>query len=300
MVTARVSALRGTGVAELEEAIVERVMRGAPVSEDAFMARRRHVEALKRALAALRPGRDPPDRGQRGRARGRGAPRMRRTRSVRSRERSQRKTYLRTYSPASASGNEGEIPPKDAGLADLLDRRKRTVRCVRTAHRTEGVRKAIERRRHLRCSLRISRHVVIPAVERQPRLHGNTRHGRTQRKIGYRRGSRSPDVFPVCDARCRAHAVGHPTRTSAVRLVWLMYRLMQSSVAGLRRRISQSAFLTSTTGRVRISYVVTSARWASGSSRLRSPGGVAMRRSWRARISLARSTWRRRCRPARA
>ena len=53
MATARVSALKGIGLADLEEAIVGRVIRGAPVSEDAFMARRRHVDALKRALAAL-------------------------------------------------------------------------------------------------------------------------------------------------------------------------------------------------------------------------------------------------------
>ena len=51
--TARVSALRGFGLAELEESIVARVMRGAPISEDAFMARRRHVDALGRALGAL-------------------------------------------------------------------------------------------------------------------------------------------------------------------------------------------------------------------------------------------------------
>ena len=53
MLTARVSALKGIGLAELEEAIVGRVMRGSTVSEDAFMARRRHVGALRRALAAL-------------------------------------------------------------------------------------------------------------------------------------------------------------------------------------------------------------------------------------------------------
>ena len=53
MLTARVSALMGIGLAELEEAIVGRVMRGWTVSEDAFMARRRHVDALRRALAAL-------------------------------------------------------------------------------------------------------------------------------------------------------------------------------------------------------------------------------------------------------
>ena len=51
--TAWVSALEGTGLAELEEAIVERVMSGAESCEDAFMARRRHVDALQRALAAL-------------------------------------------------------------------------------------------------------------------------------------------------------------------------------------------------------------------------------------------------------
>ena len=51
--TARVSALKGTGLAELEEAIVECVVHGPAVSEDAFMARRRHVGALARALAAF-------------------------------------------------------------------------------------------------------------------------------------------------------------------------------------------------------------------------------------------------------
>ena len=51
--TARVSALKGIGLAELEEAVVKCVVRGAPVSEDAFMARRRHVDALGCALAAL-------------------------------------------------------------------------------------------------------------------------------------------------------------------------------------------------------------------------------------------------------
>ena len=51
--TARVSALKGIGLAELEEAIVERVTRGPAVCEDVFMARRRHVDALARALAAL-------------------------------------------------------------------------------------------------------------------------------------------------------------------------------------------------------------------------------------------------------
>ena len=51
--TARVSALKGIGLAELEEAIVGRVMRGSTDSEDAFMARRRHVDALRRTCAAL-------------------------------------------------------------------------------------------------------------------------------------------------------------------------------------------------------------------------------------------------------
>ena len=51
--TARVSALKGIGLAELEEAIVERVTRGPAVCEDVFMARRRHVDALARALAAF-------------------------------------------------------------------------------------------------------------------------------------------------------------------------------------------------------------------------------------------------------
>ena len=53
MPTARVCALEGSGLAELEEAIVERVMRGTTVCEDAFMARRRHLDALERALAAI-------------------------------------------------------------------------------------------------------------------------------------------------------------------------------------------------------------------------------------------------------
>ena len=51
--TARVCALEGSGLAELEEAIVERAMRGTTACEDAFMARRRHVDALERALAAV-------------------------------------------------------------------------------------------------------------------------------------------------------------------------------------------------------------------------------------------------------
>ena len=51
--TARVSALRGTGLAELEEAIVGCVLRGDADCEDAFIARRRHLDALERALAAL-------------------------------------------------------------------------------------------------------------------------------------------------------------------------------------------------------------------------------------------------------
>ena len=50
---AHVSALEGIGLAELEDAIVERVTRGPVVCEDVFMARRRHVDALARALAAL-------------------------------------------------------------------------------------------------------------------------------------------------------------------------------------------------------------------------------------------------------
>ena len=48
-----VSALTGAGLAGLEEAIVEHVTRGPAVCEDAFMARRRHLDALARALAAL-------------------------------------------------------------------------------------------------------------------------------------------------------------------------------------------------------------------------------------------------------
>ena len=53
MPTARVCALKGTGLAALEQAIVERVMQGSTVCEDAFMARSRHVNALERAFAAL-------------------------------------------------------------------------------------------------------------------------------------------------------------------------------------------------------------------------------------------------------
>ena len=53
MPIARVSALDGSGLAELEEAIVERVMRGTTAREDAFMARRRHLDALERVSAAL-------------------------------------------------------------------------------------------------------------------------------------------------------------------------------------------------------------------------------------------------------
>ena len=53
MPTARVSALKGFGLAELEEAIVGCVTRGPMVHEDAFIARRRHVDALERAFAAL-------------------------------------------------------------------------------------------------------------------------------------------------------------------------------------------------------------------------------------------------------
>ena len=51
--TAHVSALKGTGIVELEEAVVQRAMAGTMISGDAFMARRRHVDALERALAAL-------------------------------------------------------------------------------------------------------------------------------------------------------------------------------------------------------------------------------------------------------
>ena len=51
--TARVSALKGLGLAALEAAIVECVTRGPAVCEDVFMARRRHVDALARTLAAL-------------------------------------------------------------------------------------------------------------------------------------------------------------------------------------------------------------------------------------------------------
>ena len=49
----RVSALEGIGIARLEGAMVERVTHGPAVWEDAFMARRRHVDALTLALAAL-------------------------------------------------------------------------------------------------------------------------------------------------------------------------------------------------------------------------------------------------------
>ena len=51
--TARVSALKGIGLQCLEKAIVEHVMGGPTVCEDAFMARQRHVDALNRAFAAL-------------------------------------------------------------------------------------------------------------------------------------------------------------------------------------------------------------------------------------------------------
>jgi len=51
--TACVSALKGAGIAELEDAMVERVMCGPALGEDAFMARRRHVDALIRVQAAL-------------------------------------------------------------------------------------------------------------------------------------------------------------------------------------------------------------------------------------------------------
>ena len=51
--TARVSALEGTGLAELEEAIVGCAMSGTMVCEDAFMAHGRHLDALERALTAI-------------------------------------------------------------------------------------------------------------------------------------------------------------------------------------------------------------------------------------------------------
>ena len=51
--TARVSALTGAGLAELEGAVVECVAHGPTVREDAFMARSRHLDALTRAHAAL-------------------------------------------------------------------------------------------------------------------------------------------------------------------------------------------------------------------------------------------------------
>ena len=51
--TVCVSALKGVGIAELEEAMVGRVMHGPALGDDAFMARRRHVDALVRAQAAL-------------------------------------------------------------------------------------------------------------------------------------------------------------------------------------------------------------------------------------------------------
>ena len=51
--TVCVSALEGLGIAELEEAMVGCVMHGPALGDDAFMARRRHVDALVRARAAL-------------------------------------------------------------------------------------------------------------------------------------------------------------------------------------------------------------------------------------------------------
>ena len=51
--TVRVSALAGAGLTELEGVIVERVTRGPALCEDAFMARRRHVDALERTREAL-------------------------------------------------------------------------------------------------------------------------------------------------------------------------------------------------------------------------------------------------------
>ena len=52
-ITAWVSALKGVGIAALEDVMVERAMCGPALGEDAFMARRRHVDALVRAQAAL-------------------------------------------------------------------------------------------------------------------------------------------------------------------------------------------------------------------------------------------------------
>ncbi|WP_025770165.1 tRNA uridine-5-carboxymethylaminomethyl(34) synthesis GTPase MnmE [Thioalkalivibrio sp. HK1] len=49
----RVSALTGAGIADLEEAIVKKVTDDSAGFEHAFMARRRHVSALEKALAAL-------------------------------------------------------------------------------------------------------------------------------------------------------------------------------------------------------------------------------------------------------
>ena len=51
--TARVSALKGIGIVELEQAVVQRAMTDTTNCDDTFMARRRHVDALERALAAL-------------------------------------------------------------------------------------------------------------------------------------------------------------------------------------------------------------------------------------------------------
>ena len=51
--TARVSALKGAGLAELETAIVERVTHGPSACEDTFLARRRHVDALSRAFTSI-------------------------------------------------------------------------------------------------------------------------------------------------------------------------------------------------------------------------------------------------------
>ena len=51
--TARVSALTGAGVADLEGTIAECVANGPADREDAFLARRRHLSALARTLAAL-------------------------------------------------------------------------------------------------------------------------------------------------------------------------------------------------------------------------------------------------------
>ena len=75
MPTARVSALKGTGLTELEEATVECVMRGQTACEDAFMARRRHLDAPERGLTAPDRARGSSVCGSCRRARRRGASR---------------------------------------------------------------------------------------------------------------------------------------------------------------------------------------------------------------------------------